>query len=203
MLRINEHKGYKMATALIGLIGRKGSGKDTGAQVLLDQGYKNVKLADPLKGMLRYLLQYQGVDTSNIERMIEGDLKEVPTEFLAGHTPRHAMQTLGTEWGRVCMGENFWALMVVPATKDKNSVVTDVRFPNEVHTILNAGGMVYGIAADWIEPTPGEHASEAQIDSIIASLPAHRTVINSRLIGCDPNTSINAFKARFAEAVCA
>ena len=34
------------------------------------------------------------------EAHIEGALKEVPCELLGGKTPRYAMQTLGTEWGR-------------------------------------------------------------------------------------------------------
>jgi len=186
---------------VIGLIGRKGSGKDTGATVLLEKGYRNVKLADPLKIMLRSLLQYQGVDGETIERMIEGDLKEIPTPYLGGNTPRRAMQTLGTEWGRACMGEDFWASMVVPVAFKQDSVITDVRFPNEVDAIITTGGEVYGITADWIKPTPGEHVSEAKIDSIIASLPSDRVVQNSRFEGCDPNTSISAFKARFAQTV--
>ena len=47
--------------------------------------------------MLRKLLACQGADAEMIRRMIDGDLKEAPTPLLEGRTPRHAMQTLGTD----------------------------------------------------------------------------------------------------------
>jgi hypothetical protein len=120
---------------LLGLVGRKGSGKDTAAELLLSQGYQNVKFAGALKEMIRSLLAYQGVDESTIDRMIEGDLKEVPTDYLGGHTPRFAMQTLGTEWGRDLIGKNFWVGTAMRRAEGKPSVVTDVRFPNEVEAV--------------------------------------------------------------------
>jgi hypothetical protein len=82
------------AARLIALTGYAGSGKSTLADILAcEHGFTVVKFAGPLKAMLRAL----GLD----EREIEGDLKEQPCQLLAGHTPRRAMQTLGTEWGRV------------------------------------------------------------------------------------------------------
>jgi hypothetical protein len=45
-------------------------------------------------------LHAQGVPSDTIERMVDGDLKEVATPHLGGATPRRAMQTLGRGWGR-------------------------------------------------------------------------------------------------------
>jgi hypothetical protein len=168
---------------LVGLIGRKGSGKDTAAAVLLDEGYVNVKFAGALKDMIRCVLAYQGVDADTIERMIEGDLKEVPTEYLAGKTPRYAMQTLGTEWGRKLIDEGFWVGATMRRVKTllgigHRVVVTDVRFPNEDDEIVDAGGVSVGIQADWTKAVEGEHESEALIDALIARLPQGRRVVN-------------------------
>lgn len=170
---------------LIGLIGRKGAGKDTAAEVLLAMGYENVKFAGALKDMIRCLLAYQGVDTETIERMIEGDLKEVPTDYLGGKTPRYAMQTLGTEWGRDLIGKDFWASATMRRVKKllaglKKVVITDVRFPNENETVEAEGGACFGISADWIVATEGEHESEALIDDLIASLPAGQRITNKK-----------------------
>ena len=89
---------------LLGIHGKAGSGKSTAAQVLIDGGFKRVKFADPLKNMLRAI--------GLTDQHIEGDLKEVPCDMLLGQTPRHAMQTLGTEWGRGCIGGEFWTCLL-------------------------------------------------------------------------------------------
>ena len=59
--------------------------------------------------MLRKLLACPGADAGMIRRMIDGDLKEAPTPLFEGRTPRHAMQTLGTEWGRDRIGRDLRA----------------------------------------------------------------------------------------------
>lgn len=183
---------------LIGLIGRKGAGKDTAAETLTARGYGNVKFAGALKDMLRTLLEYQGLDAEMIERMVEGDLKEVPTDYLAGRTPRHAMQTLGTEWGRELIDSNFWVETAIRRAEGNGfAVVTDVRFPNEMAAIHEAGGVCIGISADWIKPTEGEHESEALIDDLIASLPASCRVQNKRAPAGQEAQAIQEFQVRF------
>ena len=42
------------------------------------------------------------------EEEIDGRWKEHPCSLLLNKTPRYAMQTLGTEWGRELIGENIW-----------------------------------------------------------------------------------------------
>lgn len=137
---------------LVALGGRKGSGKSTAAQALIDRGFIRVKMAGALKAMLAALLEYQGATSDEIDRCIEGDLKEVPSYVhLKGMTPRHAMQTLGTEWGRNLMNENFWADVTLNRVQQllqdgHNVLVDDVRFPNEL-TFLEA---VRGICSVYI-----------------------------------------------------
>lgn len=181
--------------ALLGLVGRKGSGKDTAAEMLLSQGYQNVKFAGALKEMIRTLLAYQGLDAGTIERMIEGDLKEVPTDYLAGKTPRFAMQTLGTEWGRDLIGKNFWVGTAMRRAEGQPTVITDVRFHNELDAIAQAGGVNVGIEAEWIKPVDGEHESEALIDGIIAGLPEGQQITNRRFAAAAEG--IADFQTRF------
>ena len=147
---------------IIGLAGRKGSGKDTAAEVFVAGGYQHLKMATPLKMMLVTLLRYQGVDPHIIPRMIEGDLKEMPTAFLGGHSPRHAMQTLGTEWGRDQMGADFWVdIFLNTAAQFTHVICSDIRFPNE----LAACDLVYRIERP--QPLAGDgHASESHIDEL-------------------------------------
>lgn len=128
---------------VVAFTGVAGSGKSTATKYLVEQrGYTVVKFAGPLKDMMRAI--------GFTEREIEGDLKETPCSILGGKTPRLAMQTLGTEWGRNCIGDDFWvrlwrvrAGMVV---QNGGRVVTDdCRFPNEAKAVRKLGGDIYKI----------------------------------------------------------
>lgn len=155
-------------TTIIGFTGRKGSGKDTAANVLVEeQGFANVKFAGALKGMLAFYLYYVGVDSLQAERMIDGDLKEVPFEVLGGKTPRHAMQTLGTEWGRDLIHPDIWVdSFFRRAAQFDNVVCSDVRFPNEIDAIHKAGGKVYRLERPLAENSFSSHESEKLVDTL-------------------------------------
>ena len=144
-----------MMTALLGITGKAGSGKSTAAQVLIDAGWVRIKFADPLKDMLRAI--------GLTEDQIEGHLKEVPCDLLQGRTPRWAMQSLGTEWGRGCIGERVWLDIVrrkiaLAMAAGLSVVVDDVRFENEAQVIRELGGLVLGISRN-VNVTSG-HVSE-------------------------------------------
>ncbi len=152
---------------IVGLTGAAGSGKSTAAAYLeREHGYKRMRFAAPLKDALRRILRGALLDDHTIERMIEGDLKEVPQPVLLGKTPRHAMQTLGTEWGRACIGGLFWvnlmrhAIGALPA--GTRVVVEDVRFENEAAMIRSLGGKV--IRMEGRGGIAGSHQSEAGVD---------------------------------------
>jgi hypothetical protein len=88
--------------------GLKESGKSTLAERLMTSfGYVRVKMAGPLKNMLRSLLRDAGVDESLIEDYVEGHLKEVPIPQLSNRSSRQLMQTLGDEW-RKMQADDFW-----------------------------------------------------------------------------------------------
>lgn len=133
---------------LIALSGVMGSGKTTVARYLAaEHGYTRTRFAGPFKAMLQALLLASGADASLVHDMVDGRLKEVPSDLLQGATPRHAMQTLGTEWGRDLIGPSLWtdawrsgAEAVIAA--GGRVVVDDCRFPNEAALVREMGGRV-------------------------------------------------------------
>lgn len=158
-----------MLPKLIGLAGRKRAGKDTAALALIAMGYSPIAFAEPIKAMIAMLAAAGGTDPKDIQRMLEGDLKEVPQDIFGGKTPRHLMQTLGTEWGRRMIVDDLW-IRIALADAEKTSggsVITDVRFPNELEAIRAAGGIIIRIERPERPVGEGEdHSSEILIDTL-------------------------------------
>lgn len=137
---------------LVGFAGQIGCGKSAAAAHLIGQGFTVHKMAGPLKNMLRAI----GLDDDHIE----GHLKQVPCGLLCGKTPREAMITLGTEWGRDMIGPDIWTRAWGATLPPGNVVCDDVRFANEVDAIHRAGGTVIRIVRGDL--APASHVSEAQ-----------------------------------------
>lgn len=148
---------------LVAFCGAAGAGKSTAADALVAEGWRVVSFARPLKAMFLQMLLQAGVDDSTAARMIHGDLKETPADVLAGRSPRHAMQTLGTEWGRDCMAEDFWTRLAVRQIREIHAaggrvVVDDCRFPNEAAAVRDLGGSVFEVVGRG--GIAGNHVSE-------------------------------------------
>lgn len=131
----------KSLPRVIGLIGPKGSGKSEVAKILAqDFGYQRIAFADPLKLMLKAF--------GLTEDELWGKSKETPSALLCGKTPRWAMQTLGTEWGRKCISNELWTSawqrMVLEGIGKYGPtfrvVVEDMRFVNEADTVRSFDG---------------------------------------------------------------
>lgn len=134
---------------LIGICGKKGSGKDTAGKLLEKQGFDQYKFAEALKKMIYCLYEYLKINPLTARRMIDGDLKEMPCSELCGWSTRYAMQTLGTEWGRNCIDKDFWTRITIESVKQSlKAVITDVRFPNEAKAIQNEGGIIIKLLRD-------------------------------------------------------
>lgn len=169
--------GFLLAMKLIGFIGRKTSGKDTAAQILVDNGYENVKFAGALKFMLRAYFTYLGLDDKTIQKMIDGRHKEIPTWLLEKRTPRWAMQTLGTEWGRDLIGKEIWVNACIRRCQQfYKVVVTDVRFENEVAGLQGIGGKIIRITR------PGTEIDTHESERLIDTLPADFEIVNDSTI---------------------
>lgn len=144
-----------MARTIIGLCGYKGCGKTTAAEELYKIGYTRIRFAQGLKAML--------LAFGLTEAMVDGDQKEVPTDLLMGQTPRHAMQTLGGDWGRGMIAENLWVEnwkhRVLATPEHVPIVADDLRYPNEVEMIQALGGDIVMITRPGFERS-STHASE-------------------------------------------
>ena len=147
-----------MTLPIVGFCGQIGSGKSTAAAYLVERyGFVRVRFAGPIKDMCRAL----GLS----DREVDGDLKEQPSELLGGKTPRWAMQSLGTEWGRDLICRDLWirawraACDRVPASA-KGITVDDVRFSNEADAIAQRGGILVRLIRGI--DVPAAHASETQ-----------------------------------------
>ncbi len=151
---------------LIGLTGFAGSGKDTVAEMLLDEysGY-SCAFADPLR---RAASEVFGLTH---EQMTDREKKEAEVPYW-GKTPRQILQLLGTECMRDVFGGDVWVkradmqlecLKGMDAREEIGSdlvVFTDVRFPEEARFIREHGGVVVNVIRAGIGPV-NNHVSDS------------------------------------------
>lgn len=148
--------------------GEKQSGKSTATSFLKDKDFVDIKMADPLKDMLRTLMKYKDLSDEYIERCLEGDLKEVPESKVFGNkTPRHAMQQLGTEWRNTIYTELWSDIWLYRINKDSklNYCCSDVRFVHEIEAAKATGHSVYHVHIKRPSNSTGDsHASELSLE---------------------------------------
>jgi len=144
-----------MKPKILGIAGPAQIGKDTAADLIIKKyGFVKASFADPIKEMLM-----KGLGLT-FEQMY-GKLKDVVDERYKC-TPRHLMQTLGTEWGRKIIDQNLW----VRALEDKiaNSsdfyVIPDVRFESEADFVRKYGVLLHITGKSKIN---SKHVSESGI----------------------------------------
>ena len=147
---------------LIAICGPAGSGKSTLARHYFSHlGYQVKAFAEPIKEMLRTFLKYQALDDAMIDRMLYLDLKETPSEYFRGKTPRHALQTLGTEWGRDLIDPKLWVTAWEHSIQGKDRVlVDDLRFLSEAQKIKDLGGYIIKLSREGV--SSGTHPSERE-----------------------------------------
>ena len=150
------------------------SGKDHFARYCANKAlFTQLRFAGGLKNSLRVILESAGETKKDINRRMDGDLKETPCKTLNYKTPRYAMQTLGTEWGRMLIGVNFWAMITATkavrlAEEGQPVVIPDCRFDNE-WTCTKALADAHRIPCYLVErrhtaQIESTHASEAGLD---------------------------------------
>jgi hypothetical protein len=179
----------------VGLCGFKGSGKDTAADYLVSKyGYQKISLADPLKKACQQIFAFpkehlwgpselrerpderypfsglDPVDGTPLHRVALDPLRywqrESDGEFFPQFvTPRLALQTMGTEWGRRIY-TNIWVaacLNQIRQTGNDRHAIADVRFVNELTSVQAAGGVVIRLMRG--ERT-SSHPSELELEGI-------------------------------------
>jgi hypothetical protein len=157
-------------TKIIGLAGPAGAGKDTVADYIVDRSTRNaaenwplglkLAFADPIREAVKAIFGWDDEDLAS-RAMKEAE------DNLFGVSPRYAMQTLGTEWGRETINEDLWLLAMRRRIGQLGDhvrlvVIPDVRFENEVKLVHDLGGRVMWVDRPDVRPV-GDHVSE-QLD---------------------------------------
>lgn len=160
---------------IYGFAGRKRSGKDTAAKVLIEAGLTKIALADGVRRSVEILDPYlRSNDGSKTRRWSElGHTWESVKDSEWSNEARRLLQVLGTDLGRDFYSENFWVERFLDkvSTTDVDVVCTDVRFQNEVDAITNAGGVVILVTRPGLEEVDLHESEKLDI------LPTH-TVLN-------------------------
>jgi len=157
---------------IIGICGKKRSGKDTVADILVKEyGFTKYAFADPIKEICRTAFLWDS------ER-INGPEKEV-IDPQWGLSPREAMQRIGTELFQVELGEYLpdfkdtngrllWArrfkYWYENINDNQNVVVSDVRFKHEHTILIDLDALFLKISRPNFVIDP--HSSESNIDSL-------------------------------------
>lgn len=140
---------------VLALAGKKGSGKDTLAD-MLKPGFQRASFADPL-----YLEVQQAFGLDDQVLLRDRDTKELPTPRMAlskcqdlgfievchelgmdnttPQSPRKILQIWGTEYRQVKNGSNYWSdklIAFLGENKDIDFCIPDMRFPHEYTALL-------------------------------------------------------------------
>lgn len=173
---------------IIGLSGKKGSGKTSIARFLRDNakqlfGHKAVvikPLAEPLKRLCidilglrpeqvygtddekNTLTRYRWQDLPHFIEIFYRNNGNVPTGYM---TAREVVQEVGTGIFRKMYSE-IWTDACINGIKQSGAdigIIDDVRFPNEVRAIQAEGGLVFRLPKD-ISNGADRHASEVSLN---------------------------------------
>lgn len=132
---------------IIGVLGFAGSGKGTVADILVSKGFVKESFADPVKDAVSVIFSWD-------RPLLEGDTQESrefrervdeywTKKFGYTVTPRLMLQLMGTEAGRNVFHQDVWVhALMRRASNNKHTIIADVRFPNEIAAIKNAGGFI-------------------------------------------------------------
>ena len=125
---------------LIGIIGKKQSGKDTFARFLraIDGDYEVKKFAGKLKEVASVLTGYP---------MWAWEDEEYKNRQLGSTfnnwSLRELLQYLGTEIFRNNLNNDIWVNLLFDSYSQGDKwIITDVRFPNELKAIQDRGGII-------------------------------------------------------------
>ena len=163
-----------LPNAIVGIVGKKFSGKDTIASHLIEEyGFVRYAFADPIKKACQVIFGFT-------DEQCWGDKKEIVDAYW-GITPRKVFQIFGTELFQyelpkhapelADIGRGFWVYCFArwyeqQIAKDPSFkvVITDVRFPFAADMITRLGGSIVKIKRPS-QTDNDMHASEMEMDT--------------------------------------
>ena len=142
---------------IIGICGFIGSGKDTAANYLVGwHGFRRDSFAGALKDAVAHVFGWdrellEGLTTEARAWREQVDPWWAERLGMPHLTPRWVLQYWGTEVCRQGFHDDIWIAALENRLRQRtgHTVISDVRFPNEVHAIRNAGGRIV-----WIKRGP-------------------------------------------------
>ena len=154
---------------LIGLLGATGCGKTTLATLLVEgRGFTRAHMGQPIKDML-------GALGLTVEQLTgPPDMRKRPSDLLGGKSPRYAMETLGTDWGRRMISLEIWANAVEARIRTMWGagtlpvVIDDLRFPSDWAVVGRLGGILVRVVR------PGVGSARSAADRVAHRLPIMR-----------------------------
>lgn len=159
---------------IIGFVGFIGSGKDTAADYLVNfHEFRRDSFANTLKDAVAAVFGWDRVLLEGRTKQAR-DWREQVDPWWAERlnmphlTPRWVLQYWGTEVCRQGFHDDIWIASVenkMRKTTD-NIVISDVRFPNEIQAIHNAGGIVIrvkrGEEPEWYDAAVSMNKGDVQ-----------------------------------------
>ena len=152
---------------IIGIAGHARHGKDTTADFIVKHfGFRKHALADVMKDAMRVVFGWN-------DAHLYGDLKDV-VDPRFGISPRHALQSFGTEWAQWQLGKyddfasvtgrKLWVNSLLNRVSG-DVVISDVRFPHEAEAIKERGGIVIMVRRTGYQ-VDSSHESERSVEEI-------------------------------------
>jgi len=175
-------------------LGKMGSGKSFYAKILINNGFKRISLADPIKEMeaglddesdfakliyphFMYVPEYGDTELSTMVSILK-TAKEIPREE---PKPRKRLQYIGTEGGRERIDWDIWIKILkgkIKINPDINWVLDDCRFINEFEQLkdifipikvdIDPSTQITRLMRDYpgFNPEVLNHASELDVDKM-------------------------------------
>lgn len=158
---------------IIGVCGFIGSGKDTIADYLVNyHGFRRESFANSLKDAVS---QVFGWDRTMLEGRTKQsrEWREQRDEWWSNRlereiTPRLMLQLWGTEVCRKAFHDDIWIASLENKLRNSTDdiVISDCRFPNEIKSIKEAGGIIVwvkrGELPEWYDAAVSANKGEVQ-----------------------------------------
>ena len=138
---------------IIGICGWAGAGKDTAANYLVGwHGFRRDSFAGALKDAVAHVFGWdrellEGLTAEARAWREQTDPWWAERLGIPHLTPRWVLQSWGTEVCRQGFHDDIWIAALENRLRQRtgHTVISDVRFPNEVAAIRNAGGRIVWI----------------------------------------------------------